>query len=203
MAPLQILMDNRHTSMALSGVTMKLATARPAAEARVTAAKAPARVRPGQTFVTEVTLQPRRGTARVLDYELTVPPYLRPGTYRLVVASARDLFTLENDRAAARFADRSLDALLELIRMPRSASELVVVLVAPRRGVLVDGREMAALPGSVARLLQEDVSGRVAPTLADFIVEERRECDMVLRGFVIRDIDIIVAVEPLREGNRP
>ena len=83
------------------------------------------------------------------------------------------------------------------------ASQLVVALVTPRQGVLLDGRELPALPGSVARRLREDASGRVAPTLARFVAEERRECGMALRGFVIRDIEIVLASEPVREGKRP
>ena len=150
-----------------------------------------------------VTLRPHRGPEQKVELVLALPAYLEPGRYRLVVASARDLFGLEVERAAARFSDQSLAATLDLLRTPRSAAELVVALLAPSRGVVVNGRELSRLPGSVAGLLRSDRSGSVSPTLAGYVCRQSQQTDLLLQGHIIREFEILRPAKPAREENRP
>ncbi len=203
MAPVQILMANRYEFLDLVEVRGELVVTRPMALATIASLDAPQRTRAGQTIEVTVKLQPHRGVPIDLPLQLTVPNHLTAGRYRLVVANARELFALEAERAAARFEDPSLPATLELIRSPRSATELVLLLLAPSDGVVVDGHELATLPGSVARLLQEDASGRVGRTLAGIATSLRRESDYVLQGHVVRDLRLVDRSEPIREDTRP
>jgi hypothetical protein len=118
-------------------------------------------------------------------------------------ANGQEVFALESERAAGRFADQSLSATLELIRQPRDATELVIALYAAPRGVVVNGRELADLPTSVEALLTEDSTGRVTPTLASFVLADRTPTELVLGGHVIRDLYLQRPTVPTREGSRP
>jgi len=203
MAPLQILHANRHEVMDLQEIAATLTVSRPMESGRIAAFYAPAQAHPGQVIDLAVTLQPRRGQPRTVAGQLAVPDHLPPGRYRLLAANARDLFALEAERAAGRFADPSLPATLAVIRSPRSATELVLALFVPSRGVVVDGRELADLPPSVAALLQDDRSGRVTGTRAGIAASLRFESGLVLQGNVIRDITLLGLTEPIGEDSRP
>ncbi len=203
MAPLQILMTNRHEPLALESVEAVLSVQRSMETAVVAAASAPEAARAGQSLNVEVTLQPRRAPARTVTRELALPDYLPPGLYRLVVANGRDMFALEAERAAARFQDRSLAATLDLIRAPRDAATLVLALISRSRGVLVNGLELPDLPGSVDALLRRDGSGCVEPTAAGIVLSERIPTELVLQGHVVRDLIIQKPMEPSRKETRP
>lgn len=203
MAPLQILMSNRHAPLDLIAVTADLKVSRPMAVAAITSLVAPDQARAGDTIEVVLTLEPRRGETRRLPWRLDLPAHLSAGPYRLVVASARDLFALEAERAAGRFADANLTATLELIRTPRAATDLVLLLLAPPSGVVVGGRELAGLPGSVSHLLQADGSGRVSRTLASIVTRVSRGSEYVLQGHVVRDLHLVKRTDPLREDTRP
>ncbi len=203
MAPLQILMANRHEAMDLVRVNATLTVTRPMSMATIASLHAPDRALAGETIGVTVTIQPRRGEPLQEKWQLTIPSHLPAGSYRLLAANARDLFALEAERAAARFDDPSLPATLELIRTPRSATELVIALFVPSRGVVVDGRELSMLPPSVALLLQGDSTGRVNPTRAGIAMSERRDSEYVLQGHIIRKLRIHSQTEPIREDTRP
>jgi hypothetical protein len=203
MAPLQILMSNRHTSLDLVAVEADLTVSRPMAAATISSLVAPNQARAGDKIEVAVTLQPRRGDPRVIPWQLAIPEHLPAGRYRLVVANAQELFALEAERAAAKFTDANLQATLELIRTPRSATDLVLLLLAPPSGVVVDGRELANLPGSVAGLLKEDDTGRVSPTLAGVVTRVSQPSEFVLQGHVVRDLRLVSRTDPLREDTRP
>jgi hypothetical protein len=203
MAPLQILMANRHERLDLGGVEATLTVTRPMSVATIASVQMPSVARPGAEVAVTVNLEPRRGTARAVHRKLALPDHLPPGRYRLLVANAAEVFALETERAAARFADRSLAATLELIRAPRAATQLMLVLYAPSRGAVVDGRELGSLPSSAGYLLRSDVSGRVTHTVADIVVNDRLDCDQVLQGHVISDLLLQNPLAPTREETRP
>ena len=98
-APLQILMANRHEALNLIRVDAVLTVTRPMALAKIAVLQAPERIHAGQEITVSVTVQPRRGKPQQLDWHLTIPSHLRPGSYRLLAANARDLFALETEHA--------------------------------------------------------------------------------------------------------
>src|SRR5690606_29324711 len=104
-----------------------------------------------------------------LPVTLDVPAGLPAGPYRLVAASAADVFALEAQRAAGLFAPASLDGTVRLLRSERSPATLTVALFAPGRGVVVAGQELDALPGSVARTVRRGTATEQR-TLADTVV---------------------------------
>ncbi|MFO7654744.1 MAG: hypothetical protein R6X25_13125 [Candidatus Krumholzibacteriia bacterium] len=203
MAPLQVLLNNRHRPLQLRSVEAHLEVTRPMEVGVVSGLAAPATVYPGQEVAVRVPLETYRADDRTEEFVLTLPAFLEPGRYRLVAASARELFALEAQRAEALFQDRSLAATLDLVRSPRSASTLVVALVASGRNPVVVGRELANLPGSLARTLRPGPAGATASTLAVYVVRRERPTDLTLSGHAIRDITVVPAAEPTREESRP
>ncbi len=203
LAPLQLLLDNRHEPLELTAARARLRVVPGLASAWIADAAAPDMARAGNDWPVTVALQPRRGAATTLHRELALPARLAPGEYRLLVASSRDVFALEAQRVAERFADRSLAATLALVRAPRSAADLEFVLYAPGRGVTVDGRELAELPGSVAAALRADGTGRVAPARADIVLRERVPGDSALEGAAILNLIVLPPALPGRQEERP
>ncbi len=202
-APLQALYENRHAPLRLEAVDATLRVEPGVAGATIAAAEAPAAARPGETWPVTLTLQPRRGAAASVRRSLALPAHLPPGDYRLLVASSRDVFALEAQRAQESFADRSLAATLAVVRAPRSPTDLEYVLYAPGRGVTVDGRELAELPGSVAATLQAEAAGRVAPVRADIALRERVPGERILDGAAILPLTVLPPATPARPKERP
>jgi hypothetical protein len=202
-APLQILLANRHEPLALSGVKATLTITRPMEVGTVASVQADLVARPGQDLPLRVTIERRRQEPLVLERRLSLPAHLPPGHYRLLVASAKDVFALESQRAEALFKDGSLTGTLDLLRMDRGADQLATVLYAPSRGVVIDGREFPDLPGSVQDLLQDDPTGYVTPTVAGLVASDRYDTGLVLSGNVVRDLEIRVPQAPTPKEERP
>jgi hypothetical protein len=202
-APLQILLNNRHRPLKLTSVRAHIASS-PVVETGVVAAlAAPTGAQPGQTLALGVTLEGFRGDRRTESFRLALPSYLAPGRYRLVAASARDLFALETERAAALFRDRNLAATLDLIRTPRAASTLVVALISLQGSLVVAGRELDDLPGSYVRALKPAGETTAATTRAVFVARLERETGLVLRGHAISDLVVHPPTKPSPEESRP
>jgi len=203
MAPLQILLNNRHTPLDLQRVAATMTISRPLEAAVIAAATVPGGVRSGETVPVGVTLQPYRGEAQQVTLSLELPAHVAPGKYRLAVANARDFFALETERAAGLFEDRTLAATLALIRTPRSAATLMAVLLGPPRSVVVAGRELTHLPGSVAHTLQAGRDGVTTPTRAAYIARTDQSTDLYLQGYVVREIQVLPPAKPIRQESRP
>jgi len=201
--PFQAIFENRNAPLTLAGVTADLQVTAGLDVAAIAGAEAAPVARAGETWTVTAHLQPWRGAPRQVRRELALPARLAPGRYHLLVASARDVFALESQRAAERFADRSLAATLDLLRTPRSAGDLEFVLYAPGRGVTVDGREFADLPGSVAGAFAGGTDGRVAPTLADLVLRVSVPDGPALEGAAILTLTVLPAVSAATPEGRP
>jgi hypothetical protein len=203
MTPLQMLLNNRHRTLTLQGVDARMSVTRPLETATIVAATLPAGAHAGETVDVGVTLQPYRGDARQVTLSLALPQHVVPGSYRLAVANARELFALEAERAAGRFEDHDLDTTLELIRTPRSAATLTAALFGPPQSVVVAGRELGPLPDSVARTLQAGRDGVTTPTRAAYVARTEHETELFLQGHVVRKIQILPPTAPIRQEPRP
>ncbi len=203
MAPLAMLLNNPHEDARLRGVTVDLTLAPAQEAASVVDLSGPrAAARGGGELVFDVTVQPRRGGAVVLQVPLTLPAHLPAGSYRVAAASAADVFALEAQRAAGAMQPGSLRGLQALLARERSADRLMLAVFAPGGGVIVDGREMSSLPGSVAGLLE----GGQAPSdrpLADFVLQTGVPTGWVLSGHAVRTLELLPSPQPVDEEKRP
>jgi hypothetical protein len=200
---LRLLMNSRHAALVPTAVEAVLREQRPLDAAFIVGVQAPARVAPGESFAVAVDLEAWRGAPRRETITLTVPADLAPGRYKLGVASATDFFALDAQRAPGLFLDDNLDATLALLAVGRSPSMLVAALVSPDRGFVAGGRELAHLPGSVRRALEDGPAQAATPTLATYVVRAERELGVLLQGNAVIDLEIQSPPRPVAEEKRP
>ena len=203
MAPLQILLANEHRQVRLQGVTVTLETTPGLATAAIVGLTGPNDLpSAGGSLKVEVELEPRLGERIRVPVTLAVPAGLPEGTYRLVAASAAELFALEAQRAAGLFAPESLETMVRLLRSERSAATLTVALFAPGRGIVIAGQELASLPGSVARTVRRGVDPEQR-TLADALARRQTPLEWLLDGHALLDVRVGGDPTPLTVERRP
>jgi hypothetical protein len=203
MAPLSILLNNPHEKVKLKEVRAHLVATRPMSTATITGVSGPRSLpATGKEVVFRVDLQPRLGDPETIEIPLVLPAHLEAGPYRILVASAAELFAFEAQRASGRFQVSNLGGILDILRTDRSQSTLVVALLAPGGNMVLLGQEMHNLPGSVAALIR---SGNMqAPrTLADYMVRGERQTAWALQGFAVRALQLKPTPEPFKEERRP
>jgi hypothetical protein len=203
MAPLNILLNNPHEKVRLKEVRAHLAATRPMSTATITGVTGPRSLpATGGEVVFRVDLQPRQGKPETLEIPLVLPAHLEAGPYRILVASAAELFAFEAQRASGRFQVSSLGGILDILRTDRSQSTLVVALLAPGGNLVLLGQEMHNLPGSVAALIRSG-NMQASRTLADYMVRGQRPTAWALAGFAVRALQLKPTPEPFKEERRP
>jgi hypothetical protein len=203
MIPLNLLLANPFTPVRFDSVAVTL-TATPGLEmAQVLGASAPRRVPVGtRSLPVQVDLEPRRGERRTVTVDLALPAGLEPGRHRLVIASAAEFFGLEVQRAAGRFTVPDLAATEALLVEERGATVLTTALLVRGRNVVVRGRELDALPGSVRRTVRRGV-GNDGRTLADFVARDDTPLPWLLQGNAVLELEVTATAEPLDPERRP
>ncbi|MBU8870418.1 MAG: hypothetical protein KOO60_06080 [Gemmatimonadales bacterium] len=203
MAPLAMLLSNPFDPVELKSVQATLRVTKELRDATIVGLTGPRTVaRPGSEIVYRVELAPRKGENRFIDFPMTLPDHLAAGPYRIVAASAAEFFALEAQRATGRFQVRSLQDTVELLATPRSPSALVLAVLAPGRGLVLGGKEMSSLPGSVHRLLRGG-NLQADPTLADFVLRREQDTTWTLQGHAILELHLPTPNDPRQEERRP
>ena len=203
MAPLQILLNNEHQPVRLKTVEVTLETVPGLATAAVVGLTGPHELpATGGPLVVEVELEPRLGQRVRVPVTLAIPAGLPEGTYRVVAASAAELFALEAQRAAGLFAPASLESTVRLLRSERSPATLTVALFAPGRGIVIAGQELASLPGSVARTVRRGIDPEQR-TLADTLARSQTPLSWLLDGHALLDVRVGGDLSPLTVERRP
>jgi hypothetical protein len=203
MAPLSILLNNSFEKVRLKEVRARLVFSRPMATATIVGLTGPRVLpAPGSEVVFRVEIQPRLGGRQVFEMPVVLPANLEPGPFRVIAASAAELFAFESQRAAGRFQVVDLGGILDILHTGRSGDTLVLALLAPGRNVVLQGQEMHNLPGSVSRLIE--TGNMQAPrTLADYVLRTDRSMPWVLGGHAVRALRLESATEPIKEERRP
>jgi len=203
MAPLRILMNNPYQAARLKGVTVSVTTAPRLSDARITGITGPARLPAAGGPVTwDVEIEPRRGVRERVPVTLDVPAGLEDQPYRVVAASASELFALEGQRAAGLFDPDGLEQTLRLLDSPRDPGTLTVMVFAPGRGVVVGGQELASLPGSIARTVRRGVDADNR-TLADAVARKDTATGWLLEGHALQDLRAGRELTPQTVEKRP
>jgi len=203
MAPLSILLNNPHAAVRLQSVRATLAQDRPLQTAAVVGLASPRSVvQAGQDVVFNVEIKPRQGQRETVAFPVTLPAHLEAGPYRVVVASAAELFALEAQRAAGRFQPVNLGSILDILRTDRARDTLVLALFAPGEATIVQGQELSHLPASVARTVRTG-NMQAQRSLADYAWRTEQKTPWVLTGHAVRALRVQPADKPLAEERRP
>jgi hypothetical protein len=203
MAPVSLLLNNPFADVRLVGVKAAFQIQRPLATATVSGVTVPRLVASaGQELRCQVEVTPWLAEPRLLDVTLALPADLPAGDYRLAVANAAEMFALDAQRAPGSFQVSSLDGMMRLLSTGRSAGTLVVSLLAPGQGMVLEGRQLNNLPGRVARVLRSG-NMEISPTMADYVVRQESSTGWVLQGHAVRNIRVAEAAEPAQQERRP
>ena len=139
------------------------------------------RVQPGDTVTLTVGLAPFRDAERTVEVALRVPEHAR-GPLLARVGSGRAAFGWQAERLD-HAPPASSHELLQRLRRPHRADELVVELLGAQPGLTVAGRELPAPPPSVHRLLTEPhAAGGSYVVAAQVVAAARKPVDLVLHG---------------------
>jgi hypothetical protein len=116
-------------------------------------------VAPGGTVSLKLLLRSYRGDDVVESVDVTVPPHVRSGSLRLLVADAETLSSLERREARQAFVPKDLDQLVRAINSLRKNNRLYLRLSrADASGAIVAGEYLTSLPPSVLGVLEADDS---------------------------------------------
>jgi len=203
MGPLSMLLNNPYAEVSLQEVRVRLVRTRPVSSATVVGLTSPRTVvKPGDQVVFRAEIEPRQGVRETITFPVTLPVQMAPGPYRVVVASAAELFALESRRAAGRFQPANLSGVLELLRSSRGRDTLVLAIFAPGRSMVLQGREMRNLPRSVARTVRAG-NVQLKSSLADYVWRTEHATPWVLDGHAARSFRVQPSDQPLAVERRP
>jgi hypothetical protein len=110
-------------------------------------------VHAGDVITVEATVQPYRGEVRNVRIPVTLPATLPEGHVRLLVS---DGSTLDRLMQASRFAAQPLDvaATIQQLNSLHENDRLYVTLLEPSPQAVLEGRTLAAVPVSMANVLE-------------------------------------------------
>jgi len=203
MTPLNILLNNPHAVVRLDSVHAVLEQTRSLQTARIIGLTSPrSLLRAGEKVVFKAAIEPRQGQSESIDFPVTIPARLPPGPYRVVVASAAELFALESQRAAGRFQPESLGGILAILRTGRARDTLVLALFAPGKATILQGQELRNLPPSVARTVRAG-NLQAQRSLADYVWRVEQPSAWALTGHAVRSLQIQPAMKTFPEERRP
>jgi hypothetical protein len=140
----------------------------------------------GDTVTIDATVRPYHGEPRNLRIPIKLPTTIQPGTLRILVSDAA---TLDRLTQQPRFGAQPLDLASTITQLNalHANDRLYVTLLEPEAQAVLDGRTLAALPLSMANVLEPlrtnqemALSGESAVTLASLPVEAQLEGQQIL-----------------------
>jgi hypothetical protein len=164
-APLAFLLTNDFQDVTLRDIRVEVEASEQPQTARLLRAWLESdEVSPGGTVGLKLLLRSYRGDETLESVDLTVPPHIRSGALRVMVADATTLSSVERREARQEFVPRDLDQLVRAINSLRKNNRLYVRLSRVNAsGAIVAGEYLTSLPPSVINVLEGD------PTSSGFI----------------------------------
>jgi len=159
-APLAFLMSNDFKDVQLDKIRVRVeATEHPLTARMLRAWLDTDQVAPGGTVKLKVLLKSYRGEEMLETVDVTIPPNVRSGHLRLIVADAGTLSAVERREARQSFVPKDMNQLIRAINALRRNNCLYVRLSrADASGAIVAGEYMTSLPPSVLNVLRADES---------------------------------------------
>ncbi|KPJ58204.1 MAG: hypothetical protein AMS15_08970 [Planctomycetes bacterium DG_23] len=146
-------------------------------------------VEPGEVLKVKVRLRPHKGEAVEKEMEIKVPEDAAPGKRILSVSDFATSKMMDVSEAPGRYQPRDLNALLEILREEMKPRGLVVRLSSAKAGLVISGKELPCLPGSVFHIMSYPRKTGVSTAFESLKSEE--ETAWVLSGFHKIPIDVV------------
>jgi hypothetical protein len=159
-SPLAFLLTNDFQDIGLRDIRVEVeASEQPQTAKLVRAWLETDEVAPGGTVGLKLLLRSYRGDDVLESVDVTVPPHIRSGSLRLMVADAETLSSVERREARQAFVPKDLDQLVRAINSLRKNNRLYVRLSrTDASGAIVAGEYLTSLPPSVMGVLESDDS---------------------------------------------
>jgi hypothetical protein len=147
------LYDNaaRRTDVRAVNVSFEVIPGRQSLQLESVASSA-ARVHPGDKITVDATVRPYHGEPRNIRIPVSLPATLPQGPLRLVISDGATLDRITQNGRGARPLDVS--ASIAMINSQHANDRLYVTLLEPSAQAALDGRTLAALPLSMANVLE-------------------------------------------------
>lgn len=138
---------------------------------------------PSGAVTVRVELLPVRAPAEWVELELTLPPALRSGRYRLHVGDGAQSFLEEIARSAPRYRRLGPEQVVDAFSRREPANHLVAVVYAAPRSAVVGGVEWEEIPPSVLSILRRSHAAPEAqPVAATPVARATLPTQWMLRG---------------------
>jgi hypothetical protein len=192
-SPLAFLLTNDFQNVALRDIRVEVeASEQPQTAKLVRAWLETDEVAPGGTVALKLLLRSYRGDDILESVDVTVPPHIRSGSLRLMVADAETLSSVERREARQAFVPKDLDQLVRAINSLRKNNRLYVRLSRnDAAGAIVAGEYLTSLPPSVMGVLEaDDSSSGFTPLGSSTFWEHEIVTDYSVSGARILNLDV-------------
>ncbi len=192
-SPLAFLLTNDFQDVSLRDIRVEVeASEQPQTAKLVRAWLETDEVVPGGTVVLKLLLRSYRGDEILESVDVTVPPHIRSGSLRLMVADAETLSSVERREARQGFVPKDLDQLIRAINSLRKNNRLYVRLSrTDAAGAIVAGEYLTSLPPSVMGVLEaDDSSSGFTPLGTSTFWEHEIKTDYSVSGARILNLQV-------------
>jgi hypothetical protein len=160
-------------------------------------------VEAGEAISATVFLRPHEAARRPIELTVPVPADARPGPILLRTCAAAEAAAWEAERAPRRFVPSTVGQLVDLYEESGAHHVMRVTLHGDARGVVVEGREMQGLPGSVFEIMDSNRrKGGRSGSWGRLLHEERVKTDHQLNGCQELRLDVTAPLVPANGGER-
>jgi hypothetical protein len=150
------------------------------------------RAKPGDTIQATYFYRPHRGERIRNTLSITLPEDLPEGKVELRVLDGKTLARKELEKNAAKYEHKNFTQFIDFIRRERHSNDVWVQLVLSRKGFMIKGKELPALPPSLLSILSTSEEAGEGETIKeDVILEKRFSTDYILTGKETQSIDIV------------
>jgi hypothetical protein len=157
----------------------------------------------GKSIAVTVYLRPYRAGRIAIPISVPLPHDALPGPMLLRVCSTDEATRWESERAPRRFVPSSLAQLVELYEETSGHNLLRVTLYGDARGVVVEGREMPGLPGSVFSIMDsERRSGGRSGSWGRLLYDDGVRTQYQLSGCEELKLEVKAPFRPVQEPKR-
>jgi len=146
-------------------------------------------VEPGEVLKVKVRLRPYKGEAVEREAEIKVPDDAAPGKRMLTVSDFATSEMLDVSEAPGRYQPQDLERLLEILREEMKPRDLVVRLSGVKAGLVISGKELPRLPGSVFHIMSYPRKTGVSTAFES--VKDEEETLWVLYGYHRIPIEVV------------
>ncbi|RKY70120.1 MAG: hypothetical protein DRP97_04280 [Candidatus Latescibacterota bacterium] len=182
--PIATLVQNAFEEVRLEEVAFEITVEETIHAAGIEGVRVDRRIlRPGDPLYVTVFLRAHLGERFAVRDTLLIPKDLEDGIVRLRVCDAQSSETLEVKRAPGKYIPHSVEQLIGTLNYEERNDHLIVELIAPQKGVTVEGAEMPSLPPSALEILRSSRQTRASLPVEGVVrIRKRIQTNFVISG---------------------